>query len=181
MCKSYPKECRANESPVLKRELKVSNLIEGANGRDYDYAVNLEPLTGKSGWLLFNLTTGLWKKSGFHERSLETRDYIEYERDMLVRIPSTLENARSLWYVVVPSTEEQFFDESAPDGVTDMKTLFDAVTHGEKDGNPIPVAIFNSTPRAGEARVELRRLMSERLFQQTRIYPRIKELLKGVK
>lgn len=181
MCNNYPKECRINESSILKRELKASNLVNGANGRDYDYAVDLKPLAGSSGWLLFNLTTGLWKKGGFHETSLAAKDYVEYEREMLVRIPSNLENTKSIWYVVVPSTEEQFFDESAPDGISNMDTLLNAITDGKKDEGLIPVVVFNSTPRAGEARLELRRLAAEKLFEQTRIYPTVSELLKKVK
>lgn len=100
---------------------------------------------------------------------------------MLVKIPSNLENSKSVWYVVAPSTKEQFFDESAPDGVSNMNGLISAITDGRKDEDLIPVVVFNSTPRAGEARHELRRLTAEKLFEQTRISSTVSELLEKVK
>jgi len=181
MCNNYPRECRMIASPVLKRELKVSAVKEDSeNNRDYDYAVDLEPLTGKSGWLLFSLTTGLWKKGGFHEATFDREKYIQYWKEMLVKIPSSVEKTKSLWYVVVPNTEEQFFDDTAPAGISSMDMLLRVITN-ENDRVFKPVVIFNSTPRRGEARHELRRLATERLFPETTIYPEMRELLRGVK
>lgn len=180
MCSNYPEECKVADSPILKRELKVSILTGSANDRDYDYAVDLKPLTGNKGWLLFNLTTGLWKKGGFHEARFEPDNYIQYERDMLIQIPSSLQNTKSIWYVVVPSTEEQFFDNTAPEGATNMNMLLKTITNGDSQKTLTPVVIFNSTSRTGEARAELRKLRSEAQLQQTRIYPIVQELLKEV-
>jgi len=182
MCSNYPRECRIADSPVLRRELKASTVIGDArNNRDYDYAVYLEPLTGDSGWLLFSLTTGLWKKGGFHEATFEPEKYIQYWREMLVKIPSNLENTRSVWYVVVPSTEEQFFDDTAPAGVNNMRTMLSLIANVNEQQVFKPVIVFNSTPRKGEARHELRRLATQRYFQQTKIYPVVQALLQGMK
>jgi len=182
MCKSYPKECQIGNSPVLKRELSVSALTEAEkNNRNYDYAVNLKALTGNPGWLLFSLTTGLWKKGGFHEATFEPEKYVQYWRDILVDIPSDLGNAKSLWYVVVPSTEEQFFDESAPSGVGDMNTLISEISDGKDQQVFKYEVVFNSTPRKGEARHELRKLKAQQQFPQTSIYPVLHEMLREVK
>ena len=181
MCKSYPRECQIDKSPVLKRELSVSALAEAEkNNRNYDYAVNLQALTGNPGWLLFSLTTGLWKKGGFHEVTFEPEKYVQYWKDMLVGIPSQLGNAKSLWYVVVPMTEEQFFDESAPSGVGDINTLISEISDGKAQKVFKYKAVFNSTPRRGEARHELRKLKAQQQFPQTSIYPVLHEMLKEV-
>lgn len=182
MCEKYPRECRISDSPILKRELTVSALTKAEkNNRNYDYAVDLKALTGSSGWLVFSLTTGLWKKGGFHEATFEPEKYIQYWEDMLVNIPSDQENCRSLWYVVVPSTEEQFFDETAPSGVSDMSILLSTISKGNSQQVFKPVVVFNSTPRKGEARHELRKLATPHQFQQTTIYPVLQELLGEVK
>lgn len=181
MCSNYPREYRIADSPVLKRELKVSTVVDATDSRDYDYAVDLEPLTGNPGWILFSLTTGLWKKGGFHEATFEPEKYIQYWREMLVEIPSKLENAKSMWYVVVPSTEEQFFDDTAPAGISSMDILLRMITNGNDQRVFKPVVIFNITPRRGEARHELRKLTTERHFTQTTIYPELQELLREMK
>lgn len=181
MCSNYPRECRIADSPVLKRELKVRDFTEDArNNRDYDYAVDLKPLTSNSGWLLFSLTTGLWKKGGFHEASFKPEEYIQYWREMLVETPSSMENTRSIWYVVVPSTEEQFFDDTAPSGVNSMDNLLYMITDEDEQRIFKPVIIFNRTPRSGEARHELRKLATERHFPKTKIYPELQKLLRDV-
>lgn len=182
MCSNYPRECRIADSPVLRRELKVSTVTENArNNRDYDYAVDLEPLTGSSGWLLFSLTTGLWKKGGFHEASFKPERYIKHWKEMLVEIPSNLEKTKSMWYVVVSSTEEQFFDDTAPTGISSMDILLHRIANQASQEIFKPVVIFNSTPRKGEARHELRRLVTERHFQGTTIYPELQGLLMSVR
>jgi hypothetical protein len=99
---------------------------------------------------------------------------------MLVKIPSSVEKTKSLWYVVVPNTEEQFFDDTAPAGISSMDMLLRVITN-EDDRVFKPVVVFNSTPRRGEARHELRRLATERLFPETTIYSEVRELLRGVK
>lgn len=181
MCRNYPRECRIADSPVLKRELKISALLDTRDSRDYDYAVNLEPLTGNPGWLLFSLTTGLWKKGGFHEANFEPEKYIQYWREMLVEIPLNLENTKSMWYVVVPSTEEQIFDDTTPAGINNMGTLLRTIMNTNDRKVFKPVIIFNSTPRRGEARHELRKLATERHFPQTMIYPELQGLLREMK
>lgn len=179
MCINYPKECVITESPILKRELKVSSFIRTQrNNRDYDYAINLEPIIGESGWLLFSLTTAMWKKSGFHDTK-KPKEYIQNCKEMLLELPSTLENTKSIWYVVVPTTEENFFDYTAPDEVSDLNMLLQKITNNNQRIFH-PVVIFNSTSRKGEARHELRKLMTKKI-QQTKIYPIIEELLSEVK
>jgi hypothetical protein len=181
MCKSYPRVCQIDSSPILKRELSISTLTEAEkNNQNYDYAVNLKVLTGHSGWLLFSLTTGLWKKGGFHEATFEPEKYVQYWKNMLVDIPSDLGNSKSLWYVVIPSTEEQFFDESAPRGVGDMNTLISEISDGKAQKVFKCKAVFNSTPRKGEARHELRKLEAQQQFPQTSIYPVLHEMLEEV-
>jgi hypothetical protein len=182
MCANYPQECTIKDSSVLKRELPVSSIAEtGKNNRNYDYAVDLDALTGNPGWLLINLTTGLWKKGGFHDVANEPEKYVQYCRDMLVQIPSSLENSRSLWYVVVPSTEEKFFDESAPTGIDDMNALLGEIFNDGDSQLSVHSVVFNSTPRKGEARHELRKLENPQKFSQTRIYPVLRDMLREVR
>ena len=179
MCHVYSKDCLVTNSPVLKRELKVASLGKDGGGLEYDYAVDLEPLIGEEGWLLFDLTTGLWKKGGLHETAFKPQEYLERWKEMLFEIPSKCENARSMWYVVIPTTEEQFFDASAPLGIDTMSALLNAI--GDHNGIFNPLVIFNSTPRKGEARVELQNLAVERRFQQTKAYPILQKMLNEVK
>jgi hypothetical protein len=84
-----------------------------------------------------------------------------------------------MWYVVIPSTEEQFFHESAPEGIDSMKALITAVANHSDVLNP--VTIFNSTPRKGEARIELRNLAAEVSIPRTKAYPAVQEMLKEMK
>jgi hypothetical protein len=179
MCHIYSKDYGVTNSPVLKREMKVSTLGKDGGGLDYDYAVDLKPLIGDEGWLLFDLTTGLWKKGGLHETTVKPQEYLERWKEMLFQIPSKCENTRSMWYVVIPTTEEQFFDESAPPGIDSVEALLDAIAEHNEIFNPI--VIFNSTPRKGEARVEIQNLAVERRFQQTKVYPALQRMLKEVK
>jgi hypothetical protein len=179
MCRIYSKDYGVTDSPVLKREMKVSSLGKDGSGLEYDYAVDLKPLIGDEGWLLFDLTTGLWKKGGLHETTIKPQEYVERWKEMLFRIPSNCENSRSMWYIVIPTTEEQFFDESAPPGIDSMSALLNAI--GEYNGIFNPLVIFNSTPRKGEARVELQNLALERRFQQTKVYPALQRMLREVK
>jgi hypothetical protein len=85
-----------------------------------------------------------------------------------------------VWYVVVNSTEDRFFDETAPQGVRNMEALVDLVTSGDrkttilvKSDNDLKylnlnvhkfliIPIFNSTPAKGEARREIKRLEEKR-------------------
>jgi hypothetical protein len=180
MCKTYPKVCRITDSPIFKRELKASTLGQDGGNLDYDYAVNLEPLTGDAGWLLFDLTTGLWKKGGFHESGIKPEEYVKRWKETLVRIPSDYGDAKSMWYVVVPTTEEQFFsDEITPVGIDNTTALLTAIADHNQVFNPL--IIFNSTPRKGEARTELRNLAVERRIQQTRVYPATEKMLEEMK
>lgn len=179
MCHIYSEDWGVADSPVLKREMKVSTLGKDGGGLEYDYAVDLKPLIGDEGWLLFDLTTGLWKKGGLHETTVKPQEYLERWREMLFQIPSKCENTKSMWYVVIPTTEEQFFDESAPPGIDSMSALLNAIAEHNEIFNPL--VIFNSTPRKGEARVEIQNLAVERRFQQTKVYPALQRMLKEVK
>ncbi len=176
MCSIYPRESSIASSPVLKRELSISDLGENVGNFDYDYAVNFEPITGSEGWLLFDLTTGLWKKGGFHETSLKPEDYVKRWKEMFVKIPSKLENTKTMWYVVIPNTEDQFFDDSSPSGIDSMSALLSAIA----DHNSVlnPVVVFNSTPRKGEARTELRNLADEKYIDKTKAYLAVCRMLR---
>ena len=187
----YPKEfcnsfqgktqIKISESTVIKREVKAKELdpISKFPLSSYDYVVDLSAL-GLNRRLLFDLTTGLWKKSGFHEVGRTTEDYIETWKELLFNIPHRIANAYAVWYVVVNSTEDRFFDETAPYGVRNMEALVDLVTSGDrkttillKSDNDLKylnlnvhrflvIPVFNSTPAKGEARWEIKRLEEKR-------------------
>jgi len=194
--KKYPQEfCESFEkspsipigkSPVLKRNLKVQEVqLSSPFGlHDYDFAIDMSRLLGRAGQLiLFDLTTGLWKKSGLHEGSRTPQQYLEMWKEMLFRIPSKMLNVVATWYIVVNSTEGAFFDETSPDGTTNMDELIEKVVSGNQHlvkvlKSPadifsldpdvhklVVVPIFNTTQRKGEARTELRRLERKRFDQ----------------
>jgi hypothetical protein len=187
----YPKEfcnsfqgktlIKISESTVIKREVKAKELDPTSRFplSSYDYVVDLSPL-GSSRRLLFDLTTGLWKKSGFHDIGRTTEDYVETWRELLFNIPRKIANTYAVWYIVVNSTEERFFDETAPQGVRSMEALVNLVTLGDRKTTTfiksdddlknlnldvhklIVVPIFNSTSAKGEARWEIKRLEEKR-------------------
>lgn len=187
----YPKEfcnsfqgktqIKITESTIIKREVKAKELDPTSRfpSSSYDYVVDLSAL-GLNRRLLFDLTTGLWKKSGFHEVGRTTEDYIEMWKELLFNIPQRIANAYAVWYVVVNSTEDRFFDETAPQGVRNMEALVDLVTSGDRkttilvqSDNDLKylnlnihkllvIPVFNSTPAKGEARREIKRLEEKR-------------------
>ncbi|MGC8576379.1 MAG: hypothetical protein ACP5M7_00005, partial [Thermoproteota archaeon] len=166
-----------SESTILKREVRVKDIDQKSRFslNSYDYVVDLFKI-GKRRRLLFDLTTGLWKKSGFHEIGRTTEEYIETWKELLFNVPKRVSDAYAIWYIVINSTEEKFFDETAPNGVRNIESLVDIVTlqdresrlivKSEADVNHwnselhklIVVPVFNSTPTRGEARWELKRL-----------------------
>jgi hypothetical protein len=187
----YPKEfcnsfqgrnlIKISENAVIKREVKAKELDPTSRFplSSYDYVVNLLPL-GLNRCLLFDLTTGLWKKSGFHDIGRTTEDYVETWRELLFNIPRKITDTYAVWYVVVNSTEDRFFDETAPQRVKNMEALVDLITSGDRkttilvrsdidlkclDLNVhklIVIPVFNSTPPKGEARREIKRLVEKR-------------------
>ena len=168
---------KISESKVLRREMKVQEVERRSKFAlsSYDYAVDLRAL-GKQRLLLFDLTTGLWKKSGFHEVGRSSEEYVEMWKETLFEIPNRKPWIVATWYIVVNSTEEIFFDGTAPHGVKNMKELVNLVVSGkwsdvalvssEEDldlvdpekKSLVVVPVFNSTQRKGEARTEIRRL-----------------------
>ena len=178
-CRSFggKNTIKISESKVLRREMKVQEVEQRSKFAlsSYDYAVDLRAL-GKQRLLLFDLTTGLWKKSGFHEVGRSPEEYVEMWRETLFEIPNRKPWTVATWYVVVNSTEEIFFDGTAPHGVKNMKELVNLVVSGkwsdvalvssEEDldlvdpekKSLVVVPVFNSTQRKGEARTEIRRL-----------------------
>jgi len=166
-----------SESTILRREVKVKelDLKSSFSSSSYDYVVDLFPI-GEKRRLLFDLTTGLWKKSGFHEIGRTTEEYVEMWRELLFNVPRKLADTYAVWYIVVNSTEDRFFDETAPDGVKNIEGLVDMITSQDKETTLIVksdndvsildlklhrlvvVPVFNSTPIKGEARWEIRRL-----------------------
>lgn len=168
---------KISESTVIKREVRSKEFDPTSRfpSSSYDYVVDLYPL-GVKRRLLFDLTTGLWKKSGFHEVGRTTEEYIETWRELLFNIPNKLTDAYAVWYIVVNSTEDRFFDETAPQGVKNIDALVDLITSVNRKTTIIiksdaeekrldlnvhkflVVPIFNSTPARGEARWEIKRL-----------------------
>jgi hypothetical protein len=166
-----------SESAVLKREVKVKELDPTSvfPSSSYDYVVDLFPV-GEKRRLLFDLTTGLWKKSGFHEIGRTTEEYVETWKELLFRIPEKLPDTYAVWYIVVNSTEDRFFDGTAPNGVRNIEGLVDIITSQDREKRLIVrseadvahldlkrhklvvVPVFNSTPIKGEARWEIKRL-----------------------
>ncbi|MEM0084037.1 MAG: hypothetical protein QW743_00880 [Candidatus Methanomethylicia archaeon] len=172
---------KISESTVIKREVKSKSLDPTSRfpASSYDYVVDLHPL-GVNRCILFDLTTGLWKKSGFHEIGKTTEEYVETWKELLFNIPRKLANVYAVWYIVINSTEYRFFDETAPQGVKNIDGLVDLITSANKEisiiirsdvdiGNLnlnvhklVIVPIFNSTPLKGEARWEIKRLKEEK-------------------
>jgi hypothetical protein len=168
---------KISESTVIKREARSKEFDPTSRfpSSSYDYVVDLHPL-GVKRRLLFDLTTGLWKKSGFHEVGRTTEEYIETWKELLFNIPNKLADSYAVWYIVINSTEDRFFDETAPQGVKNINDLVDLITSADRKTTIIiksdvdeksldlnihkflVVPIFNSTPAKGEARWEIRRL-----------------------
>lgn len=187
LCEIYPKDLcdlfrgkpyiDISENTVLKREVKVKELDPKSrfSSNSYDYVVDLFPI-GKKRRLLFDLTTGLWKKSGFHEVGRTSEEYVEIWKELLYSIPKKLTDTYAVWYIVINSTEEKFFDETAPNGVKNIEGLVDIITSQDrqttlvvrsdndinlldlKQKKLVIMPVFNSTPIKGEARWEIKRL-----------------------
>ncbi|MGB9718727.1 MAG: hypothetical protein ACPL4E_09880 [Thermoproteota archaeon] len=179
LCSSFKgKPCiEISESTLLKREVKVKELDPKSSfsSSSYDYVVDLSQV-GKKRLLLFDLTTGLWKKSGFHEIGRTSEEYIEMWKELLYNLPKKLADTYAVWYIVVNSTEEKFFDETAPNGIKNIEGLVDIIASQDRqttlivksdnDANLLDlklhrlvvVPVFNTTPSKGEARWEIRRL-----------------------
>lgn len=186
---------KISESKVIRREVKSKELDPTSRFplSSYDYVVDLFPL-GLNRRLFFDLTTGLWKKSGFHEVGKTTEEYIETWRELLFNIPNKLTDTYAVWYIVVNSTEDQFFDETAPQGVKNIDALVDLITSADRKTTIIiksdaeeksldlnvhkflVVPIFNSTPTKGEARWEIKRL-EEGKYDKLLIWRLINRLL----
>ena len=182
-CKSFQgrTHLKATESRVLRREMKVKELHPTSPFAlsSYDYALDLTGL-GIKRRTLFDLTTGLWKKSGFHEVGRTVEEHVETWRELLFNIPREIPDANAVWYIVVNSTEDAFFDETAPQGVQNLDELIDEVTSNNTKGTVIirsetdvnlldfakhkfiVVSVFNTTQAKGEARWEIKRLESRK-------------------
>ena len=127
-CKSFDGKSviRANESQVLRREMQVEEIYAKSqfSQHSYDYVIDMTKLgINKKRLLLFDLTTGLWKKSGFHEEARTPEYYLDMWREMLYKIPLKKADAIAIWYILVNSTEDTFFDATAPAGATSMNQL----------------------------------------------------------
>jgi len=196
-CKSFKgkNNIKISESIVLKREFKVKEISPSSPFalNSYDYAVDCSGL-GLDRLVLFDLTTGLWKKSGFHEIGKTGEEYVELWRELLYNIPKKTANAYAVWHIVVNSIEETFFDETAPKATKSMDDLLNTITSGsdeaiitlksEKDFSSldltkhrlIAVPIFNTTQLKGEARWEIKRLESHK-YDKLLIWKLVDQLL----
>jgi len=183
MCKSFQRssQIKSHDSKVIRRELKAGELTESRYPESsYDFVVNLrELIPNRNEIFVFDLTTALWKKSGFHETSRRPQEHLNRWKETLCRIPTSMPSLFALWYVVTNEVEDNFFDPTAPKGAKNMKELVALVTEKHPDSALIlrqpsdidsinmkkhkllVVPVFNSTPRKGEARYELRRLFKQ--------------------
>jgi len=136
----------------------------------------------------------LWKKSGFHEVGRSPEEYVALWREMLFEIPISKPDTFATWYIVINSTEELFFDETAPYGVKNMQELLNAVTSGKmhntilirsfNDLNSLDLQkhklivtpVFNTTQQKGEGRREIKRLAKGN-FEKLIIWDAIDKLL----
>jgi len=145
---------KISESTIIKREVRSKEFDPASRfpSNSYDYVVDLYPL-GVKRRLLFEI----W-------------------RELLFSIPNKLADTYAVWYIVVNSTEDRFFDETAPQRVRNIEGLVDLVTSTDRKTTIIiksdvdeksldlnihkflVVPIFNSTPAKGEARWEIKRL-----------------------
>lgn len=169
------KSLRFDDFPVIKRELKVKAIARSPyENCSYDFAVYLDKLvSGDERIILFDLTTALWKKSGFHQEAREPDDYLKIWQETLCNIPNTVKDVVAVWYVVCNDTEERFFSGETPANVKNFSDLINLVTQQFpnstlviKNGAQlnqisfkhklIVVPVFNSTPAKGEARRELK-------------------------
>jgi len=189
---------QADESEVLRRELKVGELCSTSRFADnrYDYAVWMSKL-GKDRILLFDLTMGLWKKSGFHEETRSPEQYLDIWKGTLFDVPSERKDAVAVWYVIIDSTEEDFFQDTAPANSSNMDQLIANVSSGnlksvrivrtEEDVsrlNPtscklVVVPLFKTTDDRRAVITELQRLKSGR-FDQLLITKVVDVLLNSV-
>ena len=182
-CKTFEgrTNIRISESAILSREMKVEEIYTPTSfaSSSYDYAVDLSKL-GIERVILFDLTTALWKKSGFHEVGRTAEEYVQIWRELLFNIPKKLPHVYAVWHIVINSTEEMFFNGTAPCGAKDMKELLEIITSGndetvitirsEEDIGFLNlgehkltvVPVFNTTQPKGEARWEIKRLEGRR-------------------
>lgn len=117
---------KASESRVLRREMKVEEIFSGSifGQHSYDYAIDMSELgISIDRLLLFDLTTALWKKSGFHEEARTPQEHLEIWKEMLYKIPQTRPETIATWYILVNTTEDTFFDGTAPAEVMNMNNL----------------------------------------------------------
>jgi hypothetical protein len=124
----------SKDSTVLRRNFKVKELMVSSpfGECEYDYAVDFRPF-GHDRLILFDLTTGLWKKGGFHEESRTPEEYVELWRELLLTVPSTFQNAFTVWYIIVHPREDIFFDETSPYGAKNMHELIQIITQDHLD------------------------------------------------
>jgi len=187
-CKSFVGRAhiKISESAVLKREMKVEEIypLSRFASSSYDYAVDLSKI-GIKRVTFFDLTTGLWKKSGFHEVARPVEEYVEMWKELLFEIPKKKDDTYAVWYIVINSTEELFFDQTAPFNVKSMEELLDLITSKNmnnvimirseqeiklfdlKRHRLIVVPIFNTTQPKGEARWEIKRLENRKYEKLT--------------
>jgi hypothetical protein len=189
---------RADESEVLRREFKVGELCPTSrfSSHRYDYAICMSKL-GVNRTLLFDLTTGLWKKSGFHEEARSPEEYFEIWKETLFEIPSARKDTVAVWYIVINSIEEDFFQDTPPANSSNLDQLVANVSSGNLDSVKIiraerdvsfldptvcklvVVPVFKTTDNRRAALTELQRLKNRR-FEQLLITKVVDALLSSV-
>jgi hypothetical protein len=165
----------SEDSTILKRNFKVKELMVSSpfGECEYDYAVDFRPF-GHDRLILFDLTTGLWKKGGFHEESRAPEEYVELWRELLLTVPSTFRNVFAVWYVVIHQREDIFFDETSPFGAKNMYELLRIIAQDHLDVAKIVQSPDDITLRyklfivpvfGKESRLELQLLKSKKFDQ----------------
>ena len=199
-CKSFKGKSviHADESEILRREFKVGELCPTSrfSGHRYDYAICMSKL-GVNRTLLFDLTTGLWRKSGFHEEARSPEEYLEIWKETLFEVPSRKKDVVTVWYIVINSTEEDFFQDAPPANSSNLNQLVANVSSGnlnsvkiirtERDVSLLDpavcklvvVPIFKTTDNRRAAFTELQRLKNRR-FEQLLITKVVDALLSSI-
>lgn len=182
------------EASVFRREYRIEQIRGEESNKfansDYDFALCLQPL-GLNKVILVELTTALWKKGLYDYRALT-----EKWRETYFNIPTRHKEIILIWYILIPETEERFF-QSSPSGAHknfdemlndlslnadrgEIKVISDEddlVTYnGERI---ILLKIFKKSPTAKTAIREIENLLHD--YKKTLFYQMVTKVIKSLK